>query len=152
MIIAGGNNQTTHESNIYIREKHHRNNRSLQKFYDARYLDVRDKTIKTGKELSSGRDRRTLEINYNNQRPFRANKYKPGSFSIRRNHYQCQPHDLLRIGNKHYECKTTMSRGKSVQVYLEDKTKSFSPNKYSIQIIHHANSWILQTISSNPCF
>jgi len=47
--IAGGINQQRIEP-IYF-EQIRRNNRSVEKFYDAKYVDIRDKSIKTGQEL-----------------------------------------------------------------------------------------------------
>ena len=48
----------------------------LQKFYDAKYIDSRDGKKKTGKELSSGRTRRSRELNYTNLRQFRKENEK----------------------------------------------------------------------------
>ncbi|MED7654807.1 UNVERIFIED_CONTAM: HNH endonuclease, partial [Lacticaseibacillus paracasei] len=47
-----------------LRQKLRNNNRVLQKFYDAKYIDSRDGKQKAGKELSSGRTRRSQELNY----------------------------------------------------------------------------------------
>ena len=94
-IIAGGTDTTLRTNNVYSRQKLRNNNRVLQKFYDARYIDSRDNKTKTGKELSSGRTRRSRELNYTNLRQFRKTKVKRGRISIRRNHYQLRPYDVV---------------------------------------------------------
>ena len=67
----------------------------MQKFYDAKYIDSRDNKKKSGKELSSGRTRRSRELPYDNQRIFRKEKVSKGRVSIRRNHYQLRPDDVV---------------------------------------------------------
>ena len=94
-IIAGGTDTTLRTNNVYSRQKLRNNNRVLQKFYDAKYIDSRDGKKKTGKELSSGRTRRSRELNYTNLRQFRKEKVKKGRVSIRRGHYQLRPHDVV---------------------------------------------------------
>ena len=94
-IIAGGTDTTLRTDNVYSRQKLRNNNRVLQKFYDAKYIDSRDNKTKTGKELSSGRTRRSKELNYDNLRQFRKTKVKQGRVSLRRNHYQLRPHDVV---------------------------------------------------------
>ena len=115
-IIAGGTDVTLRTSNVYLRQKLRNNNRSLQKFYDAKYIDRRDGKQKTGKELSSGRTRRSRELNYNNLRQFRKEKVKKGRVSIRRNHYQLRPHDVVlnTRTNRIERVKSVNSRGKNV--------------------------------------
>ena len=115
-IIAGGTDATLRTNNVYSRQKLRNNNRSLQKFYDAKYIDRRDGKQKTGKELSSGRTRRSRELNYNNLRQFRKEKVKKGRVSIRRNHYQLRPHDVVlnTRTNRIERVKSVNSRGKNV--------------------------------------
>ena len=115
-IIAGGTDVTLRTSNVYSRQKLRNNNRSLQKFYDAKYIDRRDGKQKTGKELSSGRTRRSRELNYTNLRQFRKEKVKKGRVSIRRNHYQLRPHDVVlnTKTNRIERVKSVNSRGKNV--------------------------------------
>ena len=115
-IIAGGTDVTLRTSNVYSRQKLRNNNRSLQKFYDAKYIDSRDGKQKAGKELSSGRTKRSRELNYDNLRQFRKEKVKKGHVSIRRNHYQLRPHDvaLNTKTNRIERVKSVNSRGKNV--------------------------------------
>ena len=44
-------------------KKCRRNNRILQKFYDAKYVDIRDNSVKSGKELSCNRTNRSIPRN-----------------------------------------------------------------------------------------
>ena len=116
-VIAGGTDVTLRMNNVYSRQKLRNNNRSLQKFYDAKYIDRRDGKQKTGKELSSGRTRRSRELNYDNLRQFRKEKVKKGRVSIRRNHYQLRPHDVVlnTKTNKIERVKGVQGNGKSVK-------------------------------------
>ncbi|CEP79016.1 hypothetical protein [Defluviitoga tunisiensis] len=70
--IAGGINQQRIEP-IYF-EQIRRNNRSLEKFYDAKYVDIRDKSIKTGQELFCGRRTRNKNLNEENLHKYRGAK------------------------------------------------------------------------------
>ena len=52
---------------VYIKRR--RNNRILSKFYDARYMDIRDRKVRTGQELSCGRTRRSESRHSDAMRP-----------------------------------------------------------------------------------
>ena len=115
-VIAGGTDTTLRTNNVYSRQKLRNNNRVLQLFYDAKYIDSRDGKQKAGKELSSGRTRRSRELNYTNLRQFRKEKVKKGRVSIRRNHYQLRPHDVVlnTKTNRIERVKGVNSRGKGI--------------------------------------
>ena len=138
-VIAGGTDQDTRTNNIYLRTKVFNNNRVLQKFYDAKYIDRRDGKKKSGKELSSGRTRRSKEIPYDNQRIFRQKKVTKGRVSIRRNHYQIRPHDILlnTKTNRIEIAKSVMNRGKTV--LLQNK-KTVSASK--VICLYHVNGLV----------
>ena len=54
-------------------KKCRRNNRILSKFYDAKFIDNRDNSVKSGKELSCNRTNRSvLRNNSNNLRIYRS--------------------------------------------------------------------------------
>lgn len=142
-VIAGGTDEYSRTSNVYNRLKVPNNNRSLQKFYDAKYVDVRDGKIKSASILSSGRTRRSLEINYDNQRIYRGQKVKAGRISIRRQHYQLRPHDViknLKTGTVEI-VKGVISYGKAVKLQ-SDKTVS---TKF-VQCLYHVNGLVEQRI------
>ena len=135
-VIAGGTNKDLRTSNAYLRIKVANNNRVLQKFYDAKYIDSRDGKKKSGKELSSGRTKRSREIPYDNQRVFRKEKVTKGRVSIRRNHYQIRPHDIvLNTKTNQIEiAKGVQNRGTVVK-FLTNKTVSIS----KVQCLYHVN-------------
>ncbi len=99
-----------------------RNNRSLQKFYDAQYIDLRDGTKKAGKDLCSQRRTRSRENIPESLRPFRAHKIKIGRVAIRRKRHPFQPGDLVKLDGKILCVKGTISGGTSV-LLSNKKTK-----------------------------
>lgn len=99
-VIAGGNNQLRAKP-INI-EQVRNNNRSLEKFYDATYLDSRTKQKATGQELNSGRRTRNNNLNTENLRKYRSVKLKNGRRSIRKSRYSFQPKDVVIFNNNKY--------------------------------------------------
>ena len=142
-IIAGGTNTTLRTNNVYSRQKLRNNNRVLQKFYDAKYIDSRDGKQKTGKELSSGRTRRTRELNYANLRQFRQEKVKKGRVSIRRNHYQLRPHDVvLNTKTNKVETVTGVQNNGTVIKFQTGKTCSLK----NVVSLYHVNGMLEKKI------
>ena len=127
-------------TDIIHREKHHRNNRSLEKFYDAKYYSNVDGKVYSGKELSSGRTNRKQPRTYNSKRSERGCKKSKGRRSIRRQHYQFQPHDKISWQGKVIECLGTMNKGESVLFKWNNKRKSSTPKK--LQLLYHSNNLI----------
>ena len=142
-VIAGGTNHTARLGYTIYREKLHCNNRSLEKFYDATYRDLRDSKIKKGAMLSSGRTSRSKELPYNNQRLYRANKIKEGKRVIRKQHYQLRPHDLVMVDRKLYCVKGI--HNKRTRVMLIANPKNISKVISKINVKYHVNG-ILVTI------
>ena len=142
-IIAGGTDTTFRTNNVYSRQKLRNNNRVLQLFYDAKYIDGRDGKQKTGKELSSGRTRRSRELNYDNLRQFRKTKVKKGRISIRRNHYQLRPHDVVlnTKTNKIETVKSVNNKGRTV-IFQTGKTSTVK----NIVSLHHVNGMLEKKI------
>ena len=117
---------------IYYFNQHKRNNRSLEIFYDAKYIDARDDKKKSGKELFNGRTTRNKNFNTENLHQYRKEKISKGKRSIRRSHYPYQPNDVVWLENKRYKIKGTHCNG--IRVILDNK-KSVSIKK--IQIAHY---------------
>lgn len=136
-VIAGGNSQVTRLNYCIYREKLRNNNHSLEKFYDATYQDTRDKQIKKGAILSSGRTSRSRELPYNNQRLYRAHKIKKGRRVIRRNHYQLRPFDLVKYDNQVYQVKGIQNKGNYVK--LINNSKSIVKAISKVKILYHVN-------------
>jgi hypothetical protein len=113
--IAGGETQKRCNK-VYLIEQRRRNNRSLESFYDAKYIDIRDGKKVSGKDLSSGRNKRSTAIKYENLRKFRGKKVSKGRRSIRTCRYPNQPGDLVKFEDKIYTVIGTMNKGKSVKL------------------------------------
>lgn len=128
-VIAGGTTQTRCQPFLITQVR--RNNRSLSKFYDAKYFDIRDKMVKDGKALFSGRTRRNTELNSENLRQYRGHKVKKGRVSLRKERAKYQPKDLVRYEGNLYRVVGSQNKGKYVK--LEGLKKVPSVN--SIEIV-----------------
>ena len=123
-------------------QKRRRNNRILEKFYDAKYTDIRDGKAKTGKELGCERTNRSEPRNgKKNPRVFRVCKTKKGRRTIRKNHYGLQPGTVVVYQNRFYTAKGCHCNGK--RVMLKDEMsgdKSVSINRVSVR--NYASGWV----------
>ncbi len=93
-----------------------RNNRSLEMFYDAKYIDIRDYSIKRGSELSCGRTTRNKNKNSENLRVYRKSKKSKGRRSIRKQRYFYQPNDWIIYENRKLKVQGVQSKGKYVKL------------------------------------
>ncbi|WP_341285794.1 RNA-guided endonuclease IscB [Priestia megaterium] len=123
-VIAGGSTQLRCEPIHYQQVR--RNNRSLEKFFDAKYIDVRTGKKSTGKELDSGRRTRNKNENNENLRVYRGEKFSNGQRRIRTQRYFYQPNDLVKFEGQICRVVGTMNKGKSVKL---DIGKSPNPAK-----------------------
>ena len=114
-----------HRRQEQVWQKRRRNNRILSKFYDARYVDIRDGKVKSGQELSCGRLKRSESRNSEkNMRPFRGRKVRKGRVSTRRRRYAIRPgtivvYDGQKQSVKGIHCggtRAVLENGKSVSV------------------------------------
>lgn len=141
-VIAGGTNHTARLGYTIYREKLRCNNRSLEKFYDATYCDLRNGKIKKGAVLSSGRTSRSKELPYNNQRSYRANKIKNGRRAIRKQHYRLRPHDLVKYQNQIWQVKSVQNRGKYIRL-TKKLAKDVVTNIKNVATLLHANGCLI---------
>lgn len=118
--IAGGNGQSRVKPLIYEQIK--RNNRSLEKFYDAKIIDIRTKEKVSGQDLFSGRRTRNKNLNSENLRKYRGEKVSKGKRTIRTERYFYQPNDLVKYENRIYTVKGTHNKG--TRVMLKESGKS----------------------------
>lgn len=126
---------------VYL-QKRRRNNRILQRFYDAKYIDSRDGSKQTGKTLFSGRINRNHNRDSENLHKCRAKKVSKGRTSIRKKRYSLQPGDVVRYsgarctvkGCQHYGEYVVLDSGISV------KTENVAP-------IKHTGGWLAVTKS-----
>ena len=122
---AIGQMHPKHRTNTQYYRKRRRNNRILEKFYDARYIDIRDGQKKAGSQLGCNRtDRRELRMSAKNERIYHGEKVSKGRRTIRTRHYMIQPGTILRI-NGHLEVakgihcngsRVMLASGKSIAV------------------------------------
>ena len=108
-VIAGGSCQT--RANTFSIEQVRRNNRSLGKFYDSRYIDIRTGEKVSGQELNCGRRTRNKNLNSPNLRVYRGKKVSKGRVSIRKQRYPYQPKDIVEFGGWRYTVKGMHSYG-----------------------------------------
>lgn len=104
-----------HRIEYYLYKKKRRNNRVLSKFYGAKYIDLRDGTKKTGQQLFNGRTNRNHDRDTENMHQYRKRKVSKGRTSIRKQHYQIQPGDIVLYEGRKYitkGCQTLESSSK----------------------------------------
>lgn len=92
-----------HRCRPVIFQKKRRNNRILEKFYDAKYIDSRDGSKKSGQQLFNGRTNRNHNTDTENLHKYRKKKLSSGRRSIRRQRYPIQPHDIVRYHGRNVE-------------------------------------------------
>ena len=132
-----GNMRPKHRTRTQCFEKRRRNNRILEKFYDAKYVDVRDGKAKKAAELGCNRtSRSTTRSNPQNERIFRGKKVSKGRRSIRTQRYLYQPGDIVIFGGEKRMVKGTHNKGASVQLIGGG---DISPRK--IKLHHHVGGW-----------
>ena len=106
-----------HRTRTQYFEKRRRNNRILEKFYDARYVDIRDGKAKKAAELGCNRISGSVPRNTpRNERRFRGEKLSAGRRSIRKDRYPMQPGDTVIFDGKKRVVKGTHNKGASVQL------------------------------------
>ena len=124
-----------HRCDFRLYKKRRRNNRVLCKFYDAKYIDVRDGSIKTGSQLSCGRTNRSeLRNSDKNLRIYRCGKISKGRYAIRKQRYNIQAGDIILYNGDKYICHGMMSGGKrillaSAKESPTGKATTAAPNK-----------------------
>lgn len=128
-----------HRADFMHYKKCRRNNRILSKFYDAKYVDIRDDKIKSGQQLSCGRTNRSESRRSDkNERIYRGQKVSKGRVSVRRQHYQYRPGDMIWSQGIKYIVKGTQDKGArvAVQGHLPLSVKK-------IEKCIHAGGWML---------
>ena len=117
---AMGEFHPKHRTETLHWQKTRRNNRILSKFYDAKYVDIRDGSIKKGTAIGCNRVNRSVSrANPNSERMFRGTKMSKGRESIRRKRSEYQPGDIVRYIGKNYTVHG--SHCNSTRVVLENK-------------------------------
>ena len=114
-------------------KKVRRNDRILQRFYDAVYLDSRDGSQKKGSQLTNGRINRNHKRDHEDLHPFRQKKLKKGRITVRRSRIPIKPGSLVELQgeilvvhglhNSTYRSKKTGTVTKTVNVEFETPAK-----------------------------
>lgn len=108
--IAKGINQIRSEKIFEVKQSR-RNNRSLEMFYDAKYIDIRTGNKVTGGDLNNGRRTRNKNLNGENLHVYRGQKLSKGQRRIRKVRYFYQPNDLVKYNGKIYSVRGTQNGG-----------------------------------------
>ena len=127
-------------------QKRRRNNRILEKFYDARYIDIRDGTVKAGTELGCNRtNRREPRNSDKNLRMFHGEKTSKGQRRIRRKRYAVQAGDKIYAKGKIYSSNHgCMSGGKSVLILNAKESatgKAVTVSVSKVSVLSHCSGW-----------
>lgn len=143
--IKGFKNITLAKS-IYLVEQKRCNNRSMESFTDAKYIDSRDGKEKSGsslkkERLSNAPSRRVTQKEYiNNQRQYRLCKVKPGKRTFICNSYCLKVGDLIYINHgKH--------KGRIAEVEAMQKNQN---NTYKIRFTYEGQSVKFPSINIKP--
>ena len=127
--FAMGKFHPKHRANAVLYKKKRRNNRCLEKFYDAKYIDSRDGSKKTGQELFNGRINRNHKKDSENLHQYRLQKIKAGKRTIRKQHYSIQPHDIIMYKNRKRETSGCHCNGTRVVLLPDKKTAAIKKVK-----------------------
>ena len=119
-----------HRSKPVCYKKKRRNNRCLEKFYDAKYIDSRDGKKRSGQELFNGRISRNHKKDSENLHQYRQQKISAGKRTIRKNHYAIQPHDIVIFNGEQFETSGCHNNG--TRAILLPQKKSVSIKKLNI--------------------
>jgi len=114
-VIAGGSNQIKRCKTQLI-EQIRRHKRSMEQFYDAKYLDTRTTEKATGSELHSGRRTRNKNHNGENLRRYRGHKLSPGQRRIKTKRYPYSQGDLVMFEGKIFAVIGMQNKGKGVKI------------------------------------
>ena len=137
---AMGDYYPAHRCKFRHYQKRRRNNRVLEKFYDATYVDTRTGNKAKGKELFNGRISRNHKKDSENLHKYRSKKVSKGRRSIRRQRYAIQPYDTVRLEGKTYITSGCHNKGTRLLIPANGKSKSVAISK--IQVVCHAGAWI----------
>ena len=133
-----GEYRPKHRAHHIIYEKRRRNNRVLEKFYDSKYFDIRDNSVKSGSELSCGRTNRSeSRHSFKNERIYRGICKSKGRRAIRRRRYALRPDDVVKYDNQIFHVKGVHNAG--TRVILKENNKSVAIKGASV--IKHISGW-----------
>jgi len=113
-IIASGTNQFRSET--LVLEQIRCNKRSMEQFYDAKYIDTRTGEKVSGSQLFSGRRTRNMNLNGENLRVYRGVKISKGQRRIKRQRYRFNPNDYVLFEGVVYRVIGMQNLGTGVKI------------------------------------
>ena len=122
-----------HRARPQIYQKKRRNNRSLEKFYDAKYIDTRTGEKQTGQQLSNGRISQNHKKDSENLHKYRGKKVSAGKRAIRKVRYKIQTHDIVWYRGRKYETTGCHNNGTRV-ILITGYNSSGKPKKQSVSV------------------
>ena len=134
-----GEYQPKHRTKTQYYQKRRRNNRVLEKFYDAKFVDIRDGEIKSGAQLSCGRTNRSEPRNSSkNERIYRGPKKSKGRRSVRSKRYKIRPGTVFMYRGQKYISKGVQHYGEYVTTVGLEKAVKVSETT----VLKHPNGWL----------
>ena len=122
---AMGEFHPNHRCTFEHYEKVRRNNRTLEKFYDSRYIDIRTGEIATGKELFNGRINRSHKKDSENLHKYRGKRTYTGHRALLRKKVNLNPGDLVSLNGENLIVHSTHTKKNgAVNVEFETPAKS----------------------------
>ena len=119
-------------------QKCRRNNRILEKFYDAKIVDIRTGKIVKGAKLGCERtNRRESRTSEKSLRRYRGEKVSKGRRVIRRTRYSIRPGDVIKVGSNVFHAKGVHCNGNNVIIAETGKSASLS----KVKVICHTGGW-----------
>lgn len=131
--IAGGENQGRCNP-IFFHQKR-KNNRCLEKFYDAKVIDNRTGKKVSGGELNSGRRTRNKNLNGENLRKYRGIKISKGRRQIRKQRYAIRPDDIVKFDGMDYRAIGIQNKGQYLK--MVNGSKPIVKNIKYIEVLFH---------------
>ncbi|GCD12563.1 hypothetical protein [Clostridium tagluense] len=113
--ITKGVNQIRN-TEIFAVKQSRRNNRSLEMFYDAKYIDIRTGEKVSGGDLNNGRRTRDENLNSENLHQYRGQELSKGQRRIRKVRYFYQHNDLVKYEGKVYSVRGTQNGGAYIRL------------------------------------
>ena len=143
---AMGEFHPKHRAHTVLYRKRRRNDRCLERFYDAMIIDCRDGSIKKGADLGRNRtNRRETRNESNNLRIYRKEKVRSGYRSIRPGRHSIQAGEYVIYKGKVNEVKTARfknSKKRGIYETLEFKPQSAQVLADKVRILHHLGGWV----------
>jgi hypothetical protein len=118
-VIAGGTTQKRSKPKT-VKEVR-RNNRSLESFVDAMYIDKRTGLKVKAAVLNCGRTTRNTNLNTENLRVYRGKKTRKGNYRLRKKRPKFQPNDLVIYNGVYYYVKSSVNYGNYIRLHDYNK-------------------------------